>query len=236
MQRNFDDGRFTFAFSHSQRRSIMSEGKRLFEPDKIKGKDKFKTWDDDRILGEDAPDLSTMEYLTDAKDYPHHNADKVLVLFVWAQFQKACYPKIDLYTKLAEGYGDKLVVVGLSTDPDTSYAKKWIEDPKKKYSHAHPTKFAIAFDKGGKIKQALSMKMRAILSVPHCFVIKGGKVVWHQQHSELGATAPQYMSVMEDQLNLLLEGKPVKKVFGENPVKVKHSLTWYFSCDLNIFV
>mmetsp|Transcript_25393 Transcript_25393/g.35437 ORF Transcript_25393/g.35437 Transcript_25393/m.35437 type:complete len:217 (+) Transcript_25393:145-795(+) len=197
----------------------MSEGKRLFEPDKIKGKDKYKTWDDDRVLGVDAPDLSKMEYLTDAKDYAHHTEDKILVLFVWAQFQKACYPKIDLYSKLAEAYGDKLIVVGLSTDPDTSYAKKWIEDPKKKYSAVHPTKFAIAFDKDGAIKKYLMMKMLAPLSVPHCFVIKDKKVVWHQQHSELGATAPQYMSVMEDQLNLLLEGKPVKSVFGENPVK-----------------
>jgi len=196
----------------------MSDSKRCFEADKIKGNPKYLTYDDDRIIGQKAPELSNMEWLTDVKEYPKPEKGDIVVLFVWAQFQKACYPKIVLYSTLAEFYKKKAVtVIGVSTDPDTSYAKKWIEDPKKKYSTAFPTKFAITFDKDKKIKEYLSREMRAPLNVPHTFVIKDDKIVWHQQHSELGATAPTHMAIMEDQLELLLAGKDIKKVNGPAP-------------------
>eukprot|EP00472_Partenskyella_glossopodia_P008027 CAMPEP_0197524956 /NCGR_PEP_ID=MMETSP1318-20131121/10480_1 /TAXON_ID=552666 /ORGANISM="Partenskyella glossopodia, Strain RCC365" /LENGTH=225 /DNA_ID=CAMNT_0043078065 /DNA_START=28 /DNA_END=705 /DNA_ORIENTATION=- len=196
----------------------MSDSKRCFEADTIAGNPRYKTYDNDRIIGVDAPSLEAMEWLTDVKTYPKPKEGQPIVLFVWAQFQKACYPKVVLYSKLQKFFGDKICVIGVSTDPDNSYATKWIEDPKKKYSCAFETSFAITFDVDRKIKTYLTEKMRTPLSVPHCFVISGGKIVWHQQHSELGATAPMYMNLMEDQLNLILAGKEVKKVHGENPI------------------
>lgn len=50
------------------------------------------------------------------------------------------------------------------------------------------------------------------LSPPHTYVLHNGKVVWHQDHSELGATAPSYMGLMENQLDRLVAGKPVESV------------------------
>eukprot|EP00468_Gymnochlora_sp_CCMP2014_P002991 CAMPEP_0167755516 /NCGR_PEP_ID=MMETSP0110_2-20121227/8871_1 /TAXON_ID=629695 /ORGANISM="Gymnochlora sp., Strain CCMP2014" /LENGTH=213 /DNA_ID=CAMNT_0007641519 /DNA_START=30 /DNA_END=671 /DNA_ORIENTATION=- len=198
----------------------MSESKRVFAKESKKGNPKYLTYDDDRVLGAKAPDLSNMEYLTDVKVYPKIEKGDIVVLFVWGQFQKACYPKIKLYSKLADAFKTKKVkVIGLSTDPDTSYAKKWLDDPKKKYSTVFETKFAVTFDTGKKIKEYLSMTMRAPLNVPHTFVIKDDKIVWHQQHSELGATAPTYMWLMEDQLELLLAGKDVSLPWGKNPVE-----------------
>ncbi len=195
-----------------------TESKRVFAPDnpKIEGNPKYKTYDDDRLLGNDAPDLSTIEWLTDAKTYPRPTEGQVIVLFVWAQFQKACYPKVVLYSKLAKAF-PKVCVIGLSTDPNASYAQKWLDDPKKKYSTAFETSFSIAWDKGKKVKEFLTMAQRAPVAEPQAFVIKDGKIVWFQQHAELGATAPSYMALMEDQLNLILAGKEVKKVFGNNP-------------------
>ena len=116
--------------------------------------------------------------------------------------------------KLAKAF-PKVCVIGLSTDPNASYAQKWLDDPKKVLDRVRDQ--LIAWDKGKKVKEFLTMAQRAPAAEPQAFVIKDGKIVWFQQHAELGATAPSYMALMEDQLNLILAGKEVKKVFGNNP-------------------
>merc|ERR1712110_323400 len=109
--------------------------------------------------------------------------------------------------------------VAVSMDPDTSYPKKFLEDPAKKYSTVFPLTFAVAHDDGKKIKDECEILIRGTMTPPHAFLLnKEGNVVWHQDHSELGATVPTYMALMEKQLDLLLKTGGVATV-GERPVE-----------------
>jgi thiol-disulfide isomerase/thioredoxin len=180
---------------------------------KTTGQDEFKTYDNDAIIGKQIPSLSGLEYLN-ADKYNAPAAGQVTLVLLWAQFHKPGYKFLPLYSQLQAKYGSKVSIVGVSIDPDTSYAKKFLADPAKKYSTKFPCDFAVAWDSGSLLKRQLTDDAQmAAMSPPHAFLVDSkGVIVWHQDHSELGATAPSYLGLMEDQVDALLAGKPMVKV------------------------
>lgn len=160
------------------------------------------------------PALSSIQYLKQEAPHP----GQVAVVVLWAQYHKPGYKFLPLYSQLQAKYGDKVAVVGISIDPDVSYPTKFIEDPAKKYSTVFPCDFAVAWDSVD-LKTTLMKEADVVsLSPPHAYLVDSkGTIVWHQDHSELGATAPSYLGLMEDQVDALLAGAPLHKI-GEKPV------------------
>jgi len=185
---------------------------------KTTGQEQFLTYDDDVCHGKPFPPMGKLEYLN-LDDYAKPKPGQVRVVVVWGQYHKPGYKFLPLYSQLQAKYGDKVSVVGVSVDPDTSYPKKFLDDPAKKYSTVFETKFAIAWDNGALKKALIKVGGLATLSPPYAYVLNGnGSIVWHQDHSELGATAPTYLGLMEEQIDAVLAGTPLKKV-GDRAVE-----------------
>lgn len=185
----------------------------LYPADESVGNPKFKTFDNDSCMGMTAPDLSTLDYVD--TPYPKATKGKPYIMLIWAQYHKPGYKFIALYSKLAAKYRGSLDIVGAAIDPSKKDGpQKFIEDPAKKYSKgSFPMDFACAHDVGQSQKKAFADGLRATLSAPHAFLVDGkGKVVWHQDHSELGATVPTYMRLMEEQVQSFLTTGKCKKV------------------------
>jgi len=194
----------------------------VFDADEGKGNEKFLTYDNDFCMangGFQAPKLDTLDFdsISDklkSKNFPKPEDGKPYIAFMWAQYHKPGYKFIALYSKLAEKFRKDIPVVGISFDPEgPEVINKFIDDPKGKYSTVFPLEFTVAHDKGNVFKKAFADSLRAALSPPHAFLInKEGKVVWHQDHSELGATVPTYMQLMEAQVTQFLKDGTIKKV------------------------
>lgn len=164
------------------------------------------------------PGMGTLQYLNETA-HSKPIAGQIKLVFVWGQYHKPGYKYVPFYTALQAKYGDKVKCVGVSVDPDAGYPTKFIEDPGKKYSSVFPCDFAMAWDNGTVKKGLMTVGNFATMSPPHAFLVNASnKIVWHQDHSELGATAPSYMELMEDQVDLLLAGEALK-VVGTRPVQ-----------------
>lgn len=185
-------------------------------PDKS-GADNFVTYDNDECLGKQGCEMKTLEYLSDKK-YGQHTAGQPTVLLFWGQYHKPTYKFMPLYSVLQAKYKNKVQFVGVSLDPNTSYPQKFLDDADGDQSKFFKTEIAIAHDAGLVLKKHYGAALDDILSLPHSFVLDAkGNIVWHQDHSELGATVPNYCHLMEKQLDLLVDGKPLHKV-GDRPV------------------
>lgn len=181
------------------------------------GADEYKTFDTDFILGKPAPSLFNLEFLDTPNAKPE--AGKVTVLFMWGQYHKPGYKYFPLYSQLAKKYGDKVSIVGVSIDPDQSYPQKFLDDPAGKYSKVFTAEgIAMAWDNGTLKKEMMEKGNKKSFSPPQTFVINSkGVIVWYQDHSELGATAPCYMGLMEEQIDACVTGAELKKV-GDRPI------------------
>ena len=152
------------------------------------GKDEFKTYDNDAILGKPFPDVSALKAIN-PEAFGAPKPGQVCVFYVWAQYHKPGYQKFPLYSKLAEKYGDAVCFVALSIDPNTEGPTKFWNDPAKKYhkkaSGEFNANFAHAWD-DGRVKKGLMESGRVItLSPPHAYVVDAkGIIRWHQDHSE----------------------------------------------------
>lgn len=178
------------------------------------GDDRFKTYDNDECLGgKKAPDCSSLVYLTDASRGKFTKGKPAVFLF-WAQYHKPGYKFLPFYSALAAKFKG-VHFVAVSTDPTADYPQKFLDDPNKKYAKGplFTTTIAVAHDNNGILKKAYGEILNDTLSLPHAFVVDAkGVLVWKQDHSELGATVPNYMHDMEAQLDLLIEGKPLNRV------------------------
>lgn len=185
----------------------------LFESDGDTSSSNYRSYDNDSVHGFACPSLDKLALVNAEAGYPVIKAGQPVLLLFWAQFSKAGYKFMPLYSKLNRRYGDKCPVIAVSVDPEIGSAKKWIEDPGKKYSTEFETLFTVAWDEKQALKEAFSAGLRDTVSLPHAFLIdKDGKCVWHQDHSQIGATAPTFMNLMETQVKSLLEGGKVTSV------------------------
>jgi len=184
----------------------------------------FKTYDNDMCMGKEAP----LKAIMDA-NYVQGKAPKKgdnVVVLLWRKSYKNGYKYMPLYSALADEFkGKPLSVVGCCLDRDKNAAagflKKYHNGPKGNFT----TTFSICEEwappnkvkplSGRPIEQGflenmmdLHPGMKEIPSIPHMFLINSsGTIVWHQDHSERGATAPDHMEEVKEQVSRLLGGK-----------------------------
>lgn len=138
--------------------------------------DEYTCYDDDAIMGKNAPSLANLDYVQGAAS---KYSDKPTVVLFWAKFLKwQVYPAMKACEELHKS--GIVNVVGVATDPKRSAVERHIE------KGACPTTYALCFDEsdgspGGQVKNIFKKNNDGELKVPQVFLISTkGKVVWHQ--------------------------------------------------------
>jgi thiol-disulfide isomerase/thioredoxin len=168
---------------------------------------RYVTFEEDNALGKKAPSLSSLEFVTDEKV----TGDKPYVVLFWAQYHKPGFTKMPLYSELAKKFAGKVDFVAVSMDPTPEGAQKYLEDPKKKYGAVYPITFPVAHDTGKKLQDAYGPILMGPVNIPHAFLVdKSGTIVWRQDHSQVGATAPTHIEQVERQIQNLVDGTPLE--------------------------
>ncbi len=170
----------------------------------------YRTYDNDACMGKDCPSLSSLQLVTSGATLP--SAGDVTVVFFWGKFNATQYQLNPLYSALeAECKG--LKVLGVSVDPNLADVEKFIEDPKGTCSKEFKTTFALAWDEKKQLHTKFSACLQKSFMVCHAFLInQEGKIVWHQDHSQLGATVPMWIGQMRAAVVATLAGNPVPSV------------------------
>ena len=138
--------------------------------------DEYMCYDDDAIMGKNAPSLASLDYVQGAAT---KYSEKPTVVLFWAKFLKwQVYPAMKACEALHQS--GIVNVVGVATDPKRSAVERHIE------KQGCPTTFALCFDEsdgspGGRVKNIFKKNNDGELKVPQVFLISTkGKVVWHQ--------------------------------------------------------
>lgn len=120
--------------------------------------------DDSALVGAPAPDFK-LEAQSGAPTVSlADGAGKVMIVDFWATWCAPCRESFPVYQKLVEKYGDKLVLVGISVDEDSSGIAGFASET--------GAKFPLAWDKG----QEVAGKYQP-LTMPTSFVIDKRGVV-----------------------------------------------------------
>lgn len=216
----YDDHSAEWVYEDTAKPAVAASGDRAFPREETDGRDikfgnpKHTTMDNDVCLGKTAPAFENVEQIKVGAwaNNPMPKAGQPYVVIFWGQYHKPGYPFLPLYNKLAKKYGDKVCFVTVSCDPAIEgYAAKFLEDPGKKYSSAFPVD-ALAFVHATKqtLTEAYAGALRDTCAPVHSFVVDGkGTIVWHQDHSEIGATVPLYIGQVESQIDHMLAGEPL---------------------------
>jgi len=195
----------------------------------------FKTYDNDMCIGKEAPleAIRKLPYIQGTA--PPEN--RLMMVLLWRKSYKNGYKFMPLYSALSEEFKDKPIdFVGVCLDRDknaaSGFLKKYTNGPKGNFT----TSFSICEEwapankvyplKGRPVEKGfldnmadLHPGMKEIPSIPHAFLVNSfGTIVWHQDHSERGSTAPDNMDLMKNQLSRLLTGKTLLAV-GEKIVE-----------------
>eukprot|EP00463_Aulacantha_scolymantha_P002602 TRINITY_DN3345_c0_g1_i1.p1 TRINITY_DN3345_c0_g1~~TRINITY_DN3345_c0_g1_i1.p1 ORF type:complete len:216 (-),score=45.04 TRINITY_DN3345_c0_g1_i1:119-766(-) len=180
-------------------------------------------------MGKEAPieAITKLQYIQGKAPKKGHS----VVVLLWRKSYKNGYKFMPFYSALSEEFKDKAVdFVGVCLDRDKNAAegflKKYTNGPKGNFT----TSFAICEEwappnkvyplRGRDVEKGfldnmsdLHPGMKEIPSIPHAFIVNSfGTIVWHQDHSERGAVAPDHMDEIKDQLSRLLGGKALKSV------------------------
>jgi len=168
----------------------------------------YKTYANDASFGKDFPGLDSVTWCTENKDWTAQpKAGRPLVLLVWGKYAKPCYRYMPKYSALHACFRHHVDFVGMSIDPDKSYVEAW----QKKYLAPWPCTFALCHDEKLAVKAKLESLSQTTMACPTLFLVDSkGKIVWRQDHSQIGATAPDWMDQVERQLGLLLQGQPLE--------------------------
>ena len=183
-------------------------------------KSKYTIWDDDAALGAKAPSLENLKW---KKDGPYNYGDKpITVVGFWAKFAKGDYTTLNAWNFLQRKYADKGVqFVGVSRDIKEADCDKFIsrlgsflrELGEKGITTC--TAYPLAYDPERALGDTFQ-KLSQIMSLPvgMCYVVDAqGVIQWREQFSRGGSP----MAQLEGQLDLLVEGKPVAKLNGNEP-------------------
>ncbi len=104
--------------------------------------------------------------------------DKVVVLEFWATWCPPCRESIPHLSKLQEKYKDKIVLIGVSgenRDVVENFCKKQKE-----------MKYRVAIDDNNKTA-GIYMGGFGVNGIPHAFIIKEGKIIWHGHPMQIDA-------------------------------------------------
>jgi peroxiredoxin len=168
---------------------------------------KYVTFSDDHCLGKKAPSLAGIEYVQGEAV----KTGKPIALVFFAQYHKPGFPRLAMYSQLAEKFGKDIQFVALSIDPDVKSPKKYLDDPAGKYSKVYPLTFTVAHDTGRKVQDAYGPLLLGPVNIPHMFLIDAnGTIVWHQDHSQVGATAASWEEQITRQFTSLIAGTPLE--------------------------
>ena len=196
----------TTAMKFTAKACVPDEGKR----------NNYKTYADHKALGKDFPALDTLTWCTEDSGFTAKpKAGRPMVFLAWGKYAKPCYRYMPKYSALHACFRHHVDFVGMSMDPDASYVEAW----QKKYLKVWPCTFALAFDEKAAVKTKLESLSEGNVSCPTLFLVDSkGKIVWYQDHSQIGATAPDWMDQVERQLGLLLQGEELE-TNGPDPEK-----------------
>lgn len=165
--------------------------------------DEYKCYDDDAIMGKNAPSLQSLDYVQGAAT---KYSEKPTVVLFWAKFLKwQVYPAMKACEALHQS--GIVNVVGVATDPKRSAIERHIE------KNACPTTYALCFDEsngspGGQVKNIFKKNNDGELKIPHVFLVDTkGKVVWHQAFT---AGNPYEKSNFDDQVKLFCKTGTLK--------------------------
>lgn len=183
----------------------------------------FKTYDNDTIMGKQAPveHIRNAPYIQGTAPAEGSN----LLVLLWRKSYKSGYKFMPLYTALHEKFKDQnLEIIGVCVDRDkdaaAGFLKKYHDGPKGNFT----TNFAVCEEwspanklyplKARPIEKGfldhmmdLHPGMKEMPSIPHSFLINSnGTIVWHQDHSERGQAASDHMDEVEEQCKRLLSG------------------------------
>jgi uncharacterized coiled-coil DUF342 family protein/thiol-disulfide isomerase/thioredoxin len=205
----------------TRRMSVSAEPAAMFSEQEALSK--YRTYDDDKCMGKEAPPLTGLDYVT-GEDRARPAPGDVTVVVFWAKFHKAGFRFLPLYTELQKEYAAAgLKVVGLAIDLQKSDVNAFLEDPKGKYAKSFTTEFAIAHDEKRGLQAQFSAVLGTSMQLVSSFLInKEGKIVWHQDHSQIGATPPTFMNAMRLAVQATLADQPVPSV-GNQAVQAVNS-------------
>jgi thiol-disulfide isomerase/thioredoxin len=96
--------------------------------------------------------------------------DKVIVVEFWATWCPPCRQSIPHLSKLQAQYKDKVVIIGISNE-ERSVVEKF-------YKAQTEMKYRVAVDDGDKTG-GIYMAGFGVNGIPHAFIIKEGKIIWH---------------------------------------------------------
>jgi thiol-disulfide isomerase/thioredoxin len=105
--------------------------------------------------------------------------DKVVVVEFWATWCPPCRATIPHLSKLQKKYGDKVVILGVSSE-----TKDVVQAFYKKMKNK--MKYLVAVDKNGSTTAGY-MEAYGVTGIPHAFIVKNGKVVWHGHPGKMDA-------------------------------------------------
>ena len=102
--------------------------------------------------------------------------DKVIIVEFWATWCPPCRQSIPHLSKLQEKYKDKAVFIGISGE-DKTVVEKF-------YSAQKEMKYRVAIDDNNKSGETY-MDGFGVNGIPHAFIIKEGKILWHGHPMEM---------------------------------------------------
>ena len=105
--------------------------------------------------------------------------DKVIIVEFWATWCPPCRQSIPHLSKLQEKYKDKVVVIGISGE-DRDVVEKFFKEQKE-------MKYRVAIDDNNKTGETY-MDGFGVNGIPHAFIIKEGKILWHGHPMEIDET------------------------------------------------
>ncbi|MFA6568228.1 MAG: TlpA disulfide reductase family protein [Victivallales bacterium] len=133
-------------------------------------------------LGDAAPEVSVKmindnEYgktfsLADFKD-------KVIVMEFWATWCPPCKESIPHLSALQEKYRDKVVVIGISNE-EKAVVEKF-------FKAQRGMNYRVAIDNEDKTN-GIYMTGFGVNGIPHAFIIREGKIIWHGHPMEMDET------------------------------------------------
>jgi large subunit ribosomal protein L4e len=164
---------------------------------------KYQSFDNDDCNGKKAGDIASLDFLGDAK----YDPSKPSVVVFFAKYHKPGYKFVPKYNEIAEKYPD-VQVIGAFIDPSKADVEKFATA--EKYTKDYGAKFPLAHDDGKKVRDQFQAALMDTLSCVHAFLVdSNGTIVWHQNHSMVGATVPDYVDEMDQQIGQLVSGKPL---------------------------
>jgi thiol-disulfide isomerase/thioredoxin len=130
-------------------------------------------------LGDAAPELKVK--MVNEKEYGKTFSlsefkDKVIVIEFWATWCPPCKETIPHLSELQEKYKDKVVVIGITGEEKTVVEKFFNAQKEMKYR--------VAIDDEDKSAR-IYMTGFGVNGIPHAFIIKAGKIIWHGHPMEM---------------------------------------------------